>query len=401
MPVAPTINVGVASQPIRPWNGAVVFDGNTGYGGNSYYMNDSSVPLVMSKDGRNILAFLGDGWPSYYIGPDPWALNNPPIPPGVDTTKCKTAPPSGWQGATCGTLMQPATGYNGMLGHTTGPYNLTGSWLLQANRAPDGTLVALIHGENHVYAQTAYDPYTNANENIGQFDSSGIWTSSDDGMHWIDTGIAAGEWQPSAPTFNTNGVVGTGGGMGAFAWDPINNRWLGIAGTKLMVSYDPHGVGGTWYGMDNCGNFTIPVIPTQPTSSDWTTTVQPMQSWASAAGTTTDTITGLGPASLSWNTYLNEFILIATNSTQLNTVMAFYSRDGIWWTHSQVLYTPGAQSKLQSGLWYASLVGPTWSNGLTAQRNTIVYETSPTGPWRADIRSVPIWFGPPFAFQGP
>ncbi|HLA72331.1 MAG TPA: Ig domain-containing protein [Steroidobacteraceae bacterium] len=242
----------------------------------TYYINDSVFPWLHSADNNQRLAFWGDAKILRYAGT------------GFDDMK----PTSNKSNGAVTLTYAPGVDHD----YATG-WGADGHWMLTATRTTDGALVAFVHGENHTFDDGVY----------GEWNSTGLLTSQDDGLTWVDQGAVIGSPKPAKH--------GDGGlNMTEVVWDAVNQRWLGYGGGVPFISNDPYGMPGTWYGYYNNG-FTQYIdvnAPTPPLSS----------------------APGLKDAKVKWggltyNTYLQQYIL--TWMADDKTVQAAFSPDGLNW----------------------------------------------------------------------
>jgi hypothetical protein len=290
----------------------------------TWYFNDSVFPYVYTSDGVTKMGFFGAGAVYRYSGVDMMHLE--PSPGQVKMTRAPGVDGS-WENA----------------------YDANGDWMLTATRAGDGTLVGFVHGENHQFSDGVY----------GEWNSSGVWTSTDDGKSWMNWGVIVGSPKP------TNGGVFGGAGLSEVIWDARNNRWIGYGANQPYVSYDMYAKPGTWFGMDSGGNFTIQMDPTR----------NPI-GLTSAPGLTSSVTWG----GLSYNTHINEYIMTWMPFGDTHTVYAAFSKDCLHWSAAIQLFSEDASHYIT----YPSIIGPTDTS--TQQDTYLIYErTPPTGPNRNDI----------------
>jgi len=318
----PTYTVGAAEVvPVPPGPNNI----------NTWYFNDSVFPYMYAADGVTKMGFFGAGAVNRYSGVDMMHLQ--PAPGAVTVTR--------------------AAGVDGTWANA---YDANGDWMLTATRAADGTLVGFVHGENHQFSDGVY----------GEWNSSGVWTSTDDGKTWTNWGVIVGSPKPA------NGGVYGGAGLSEVIWDAKNNRWLGYGGNQPFVSYDIYAKPGTWFGMDSSGNFTIQMDPT----------TKPV-GLTSAHGLTGAVTWG----GLSYNTYIKQYIMTWMPFGDTQTAYAAFSGDGTNWGAAIPLFSEDASHYIT----YPSIIGPTDTS--TQQDTYLVYErTPPTGPNRNDIVRRPLNF---------
>lgn len=376
-PFVPTITASPQSNywkiPNAP--GFAACSGNCNGVNNGYYANDSSLPTIMSKDGFNVLVFMGDGWASRLSGPNLESLYGPVLKTGTGPLG-NQVPNVGTGGISYTGGINVTAGPNfSNYGNATGPYNYTGSWMQSVARTSDGWLVALVHGENHIFAQPS--PFNGSN--VGQWESTAIWISKDDGINWVDQGIIVGTPQAAQPLITSNGVIGQGGTVDEITWDPINQRWFGFMGNAPRASWDPHAMPGTWYAMDKCGNFTISTLP----NSGWAGTDQKLPSMD-------PNVVSYG--NITWNTFLGEFVYTFISNGK-NYVNAAFSRDGMHWSPVVALFKPESYVTAAT---YSTLLGDNYNDQVTGRSNTLSVELQPAKSGRnKDMVTSQIVFGIP------
>jgi hypothetical protein len=302
-------------------------------GKKTWYVNDSVFPFMPSRDGKGVLAFLGDAIVMRYSGPDIEHLTPPENDMVVTTT--------------------PAPGVDGA-------WHKDGGWMLTATRQPDGTLVAFVHGENHSFADGKY----------GEWNSTGAWTSTDDGLTWTDWGEAVGSKKPDQHAFG-------GLAMNECIWDAANKRWLGYAGPHALISTDPLAKPGTWFGYKD-GAFSEPID------------VNAVPHLSPAPGLEKAGVTWGG---LTYNSYLKQYIMTWVAG---HKVMAAFSADGVTWDHVTTLFESDDEADKKQGddITYAFLVGDT--DTASGQDCWLVYMHHPPGKTlsgnRKDMMRRPVHF---------
>ncbi len=308
-------------------------------GDNYFYNPDAAWPAIPSRDGTTNLAFWAPGIPTKYTGLnlDTMTQYGPGRAPVTDA---------------------PGVGTD---------YDTDGTWMLTVIRAADGVLIGFNHTEDHKFSD----------HGTGAWNSSGIWTSKDDGTTWTNQGEIIGSPKPAAAAF---------GGLNCaeMIWSTPLNGWIAYAYQgKVFKSTDPHALPGSWYGYYN-GSFSQHIDPTQPAPS--LTTAPGLPSSGS-------TIVTWG--SLSWNTYLNNYLLIWWGN---NTVYMALSSDALHWGPTATLFVDSVSGESLS---YANLIGQQRVNGqnilsssVTGQDCLLTYGASPaTGRRQKDLKENWIHFG--------
>ena len=303
------------------------------HGKKTWFVNDSVFPFMPAKDGKGVVAFCGDAIVMRYSGPDIDHLTPPENDAIVVTT--------------------PAPG-------TSSDWHRDGGWMLTATRTADGTLVGFVHGEDHKFADGKY----------GEWNSTGVWTSTDDGLTWTDLGEAVGSQKPQKAAF-------AGMAMNECIWDAANKRWLGYNGPYAFISTDPHAKPGTWFGYHE-GQFSQPIDVNAP-----------MPELTPAPGLEKSGVTWGG---LTYNSYLKQYIMTWSWG---RSVKAAFSPDGINWHHVMTLYKDTETSNsLDDDITYAFLLGDTDTS--SGQDCMLVYMHHPPGKTvsghRKDMVRRPVHF---------
>ncbi len=282
-------------------------------GKNTWYVNDSVFPWLPDKAGTGRVAFWGDGCVIRYSGPDILHL----APPADNKTVTVTDAPG-----------------------TNGDWHRNGGWMLTATRTDDGTLVGFVHGEDHQFADTKY----------GEWNSTGVWTSQDDGVTWINQGEVVGRKKPD--------VHGFGGmALNECLWDAAHKRWLGYSGPYAFVSSDPHAMPGTWRGYHD-GDFTQPV----DVNAD-------MPALTPAPGLEHAGVTWGG---LTYNSYLKQYIMTWETGKAMK---AAFSPDGVNWGPVTTLVDGTAPGGLNGDVSYTFIAGDTVT--ISGQDCYVVYMLYP------------------------
>jgi putative Ig domain-containing protein len=318
-PAAPKFTVGADTR--IPVNGVNKY---------RYAINDSTFPFLPNRDGSAYLAFWGDARVMRYEGTD---FDSMQPPPNNDAVNLTVAP------------------------GVSRDWDSAGNWMLNATRTPDGALVAFVHGEDHQFADGG----------SGEWNSSGLWVSSDDGFNWTSYGEVIGIPKPATAQY---GGIGIGG-----IWDPVNQRWLGYNGDKPFISTDPHALPGTWYGYYNDA-FTQHVDPTQP--------LLPLTAAPGMKDAYANNGTGGG---ITYNYYLKQFIMTWMWYGKKKQVLAAFSPDGLHWKAPVSLFTETDPYTMS----YAFIVGD--SSTRSGQDCYLVYMREPhTAYPRKDMIRRPIHF---------
>lgn len=303
-------------------------------GGDTYYINDSIFPFLRNRDDTAWLAFWGDGGVRRFIGTDLMTLQAPAGDKGVVTAHAPGV---------------DASSANG--------WDANGDWMLGAHRTADGTLVAFVHGENHHFADGKY----------GEWNSTGLWVSTDDGLHWTNYGQVVATPKPATGQFGGAGI----GGL----WDPLHQRWLGYNGDQAFISNDPLAMPGTWYGYYN-GAFTQHVDVTKP-----------LPALTAAPGLASSYLNNGTGGGMSYNHHLRQFIRTWMWFGKNQQVLADFSPDGLHWTGPVVLFTETGTREMS----YGFVLGD--SGDRSGQDCFLVYmRTPPTGAPRKDMIRRPIHF---------
>jgi hypothetical protein len=295
-------------------------------GQDTYWINDSVFPFLPDKTGAGRLAFWGDGVVRRYAGPDIDHLA--PAPDGKVPVENAPGKDRRWFA--------------------------NGTWMLTATRAADGVLVGFVHGEDHKFADGQY----------GEWNSTGVWTSNDDGVSWVNQGEAIGSRKPDVHAIS-------GLAMNECLWDAGNKRWLGYSGPYAFVSTDLHALPGTWRGYNN-GAFSQPIDVSAP---------QPPLTPAP----------GLEHAGVTWggltyNSFLKQFIMTWVRGRSIRVT---FSSDGLHWGRVTTLFR-------DRNISYASIIGETDTR--CGQDCSLVYMYTPPGKTisgnRKDMMRRPVHFEP-------
>lgn len=320
-PAAPVFTVGDSIRvPIR--------------GNDAYEINDSVFPWLPNSNKDGYLAFWGDASVRRYVGTsfdDMKPLSNGDV--------------------------------NGKVAITYAPgvdqsWDVDGRWMLTATRLPDGSLAAFVHGENHRFADGVKGK---------EWNSTGLLTSADDGVTWVDQGAVVAEQKP---------LKAANGGVNAseVIWDEVHQRWLGYSGGTPFISTDPYAMPGTWYGYYN-GAFTQHINPQGPKPA-----------LSSAPGLAGKGVTWGG---LTYNSYLKLYFLTWLPNGEYKKINVAYSPDGVnWKVLDKGIFTEVSPYSVS----YAFIVGDT--DTLSGQDCYLVYMRDPpsvTGKKKDMVRR-PIHF---------
>jgi len=278
---------------------------------------DGAIQLFPNAAGTSYVAIFGDGAPTQFLGPnlDCMAQNGPSPAPVVQ------AP--------------------GSHSHGDPNYDGNGTWMMAAQRASDGTLVALMHCEDHTFPDGVY----------GEWNSAGIWTSTNDGSSWTNLGEVIGAPLPAHGTY---------GGLDAteMIYCSQQGGWLAYDSGIPFLSKDAHAAPGTWYGYYN-GAFSQHIDPTQA--------APPLSNAPGLAGT------GVTWGNITWNNYLNAYTYVWASGSSIKIVL---SSDGLNWGAPATLFTDTISGQ---SIAYPTLIGLTPSSTLTGQDCLITYGVSPSG----------------------
>ncbi|MFC8094570.1 hypothetical protein [Streptomyces sp. NPDC057301] len=247
-------------------------------------------------------------------------------------------------------------------GGAEGTWDGNGVWLMAAQRAPGnptGRIYGFYHAEDHVFEGGGW----------GEWNSTGLATSDDDGVTWSKKGRIIGSPQPYQ---GSTGDTGKFGGVEANSviYDEKNKRWLAIGHGSGFVSTDPNAAPGTWKGWDGDGFDT-------PMPSTTSPNLKPLN------GLTDQ----MANSNITWNTYLNRFVMVWRHFGDYKNIRITTSADGVNWDESTVLFT----APDGTGIDYPQIIGV--SSSRSGQHATLVYEKTPstTGRYR-DMIMRPIHF---------
>lgn len=331
--MAPLVALLLSAPQIAVGPPTLVIDPGEGF----YFSPDAAFPYFPSADAKTKVAVWGPGRPTRYTGSslDDMVQSGPhPAPvtraPGIG---------AGWDSA--------------------------GTWMLAASRAPDGTLVALTHVEDHTFSDGGK----------GEWNSSGIQISRDDGKSWTNLGQICGEAKPDRARYG-------GLDIRVMVWNRGRRAWIGYSGAYAFESKDPHAAPGTWYGYRD-GAFSQLIDPKKP--------APPL---SEAPGLTNGGPQGVTWGSLSWNAYLKKYLYVwrAAGPSPMTVTMAL-SGDGLHWDLPTTLFALPPPVPDGHALDYPTLVGA--SSSLTGQDCTLVYAKVPsTGLRRKDMIEHWVHFGP-------
>jgi hypothetical protein len=243
--------------------------------GAHYYANDAAAPFLPTADGSTNMTFWVGGQAFRSTGDTLDTMG--PVNP---TTAVLKAGPSG-------------------------SFDGNGVWLINAIRRPDGSLIGVYHAEDHTFADGTY----------GEWNTTGLAISTDDGVTWAKQGQIIGNLKPGTGTFG--GVEAT-----CVFYNHLTSKWIGIGHGTGFESSDPNAAPGTWKGWYN-GAFTTPMTPL-------------------VASPQLSTLPGLSSNIMAckahWNEYLGQFILV-WQAFGSKDVRISASWDGVHWGPSALLYT--------------------------------------------------------------
>ncbi|MFJ5293391.1 hypothetical protein [Streptomyces sp. NPDC088348] len=293
----------------------------------NWYANDSTFPYLPNAQGTTNITFWVDG------------ANYRSTGQSLDT-------------------MGPINPTKAVLGSgTSGSFDGNGAWLSSAQRDPNnsaGVIYGFYHAEDHVFADGSY----------GEWNSTGLATSTDDGVTWTKKGKIIGIPKPSAHT--SGGVEAN-----SVIYDKVNKRWLAIGHGVGFASTDPNAAPGTWKGW-NQGTFSTPM---------------PAASASPKLQALPGLSTNMATNSITWNTYLNRYVMVWQAWGDTTGVHITTSADGVHWDPSKVLF--GTDSSKQIN--YAQIIGV--SSSQSGQDAMLVYEQwPPTTGRNRDMIERPIHF---------
>jgi hypothetical protein len=296
------------------------------------FVNDSVFPYLPNKAGTGRIAFWGDAIVMRYEGRDIDHLAPPPDNAQVTVTNASGVDSS---------------------------WHRNGGWMLTATRTADGVLVGFVHGEDHKFDDGNY----------GEWNSTGVWTSQDDGVTWIDHGEVVGSKKPEAHAFG-------GMALNECLWDAANKRWLGYSGPYAFVSNDPHAMPGTWFGYHD-GKFSQPVDVNAPRPP-----LTPAPGLENA---------GVTWGGLTYNSYLKQFIMTWEKG---RSAQVAFSADGIHWGAVSTLIKERLPDAPSDAITYTFIAGDT--DTLSGQDCYLIYMYHPPGKTvsgnRKDMMRRPIHF---------
>jgi hypothetical protein len=299
--------------------------------------NDSAFPYLLNSTGNTHIAFFGNG-----INYRATGNNLTTMGPAVSPTNAVL---SGW----------------------AGQFDQNGAWLFAAQRV-NGVIYGFYHAEDHQFADGGY----------GEWNSTGLATSTDDGASWTRRGQIIGLPKPAIHDTagrEANGVIYD-------THDPDHPRWLAIGHGKGFVSTDPGAAPGTWKAWDG-DNFGI-----------WAKQPAPDGVLPPLPGLSDDMATN----SITWNTYLNRFVMVWQKWGDSNVVRITTSADGVSWDPSKTLTVEptsedcGKAAPCPVDIRYPQINGV--SSTQSGQTPNLVYEKWPaTRPDRErDMKQVQITF---------
>ncbi|MQA40751.1 putative Ig domain-containing protein [Rugamonas aquatica] len=306
----------------------------------TYYINDSIWPWLPNKDGTGYIAFWAAAKPQRYSGPDLFHLVQPKNSQTIMNTM----------------IYAPGVDHS----WATGPA-ANGIWMQSATRTSDGTIVATAHAESHQFA----------NGDIGEWYSTLLLTSQDDGITWTNYGpivASSKNTVPSAPTKIFGGL-----NMYTVIWDASNQRWLGYGATAASsngktsytghvtayVSYDPKAMPGTWYGYYK-GAFTQRIDVNAPPPA-----LSPLPGLPNAFITA---------GSLTYNNYLKQYIFMWMVDGHDQQINAAFSVDAVHWGPAITFFTESTTPVLHKA-YYPFILGDT--STISGQDAYLIYMRSP------------------------
>ncbi|MER6464582.1 hypothetical protein ACWC4D_23300 [Streptomyces sp. NPDC001288] len=292
-----------------------------------WYANDSTFPYLRSSKGTTNITFWVDGADYRSTGKS------------LDTMH----------------PIRPATAV--LSAGAAGTFDGNGVWLSSAQRdprKPSGVIYGFYHAEDHRFRDGGY----------GEWNSTGLATSTDDGVTWTKRGKIIGTPKPAAHAFGgieANSVV----------YDPVARRWLGIGHGVGYVSTDPKAAPGTWKGWYN-GAFR-----TRMPSASSSPRLQVLPGLSST----------MAGNNITWNTYLHRFVMVWQAWGKDTKVLITTSGDGVHWSPSRTLFSVGSAHSVGK----AQIIGV--SSSESGKNAILVYEQSPstTGRYR-DMIERPIHF---------
>lgn len=217
-----------------------------------------------------------------------------------------------------------------------GTYDANGNWMLATFRVNE-TLVGFTHVEDHGFDCAG---------GYGEWNAAAVVVSPDDGVTWTREGLAIGDPKPCNASF---------GGTGYSSVLPAPHGapgFIAYGGCTAFRSVDPRGAPGTWFRWLD-GAFSSPGV--NGSSSCLT-------------GVPANTCCPI----VSFNSYLNLYVMVLTKWGQNATLFIETSVDGVTFGNEQVLLEVPAPRAIA----YGQIIGS--SNSSVSQRvATLAYAAAP------------------------
>jgi hypothetical protein len=217
-----------------------------------------------------------------------------------------------------------------------GTYDANGNWLLASFRV-NKSLIAFTHVEDHGF---------DCPGGYGEWNAAAVVSSEDDGVTWTRDGLAIGDPKPCKASFGGAGyssVLPAPGGAPGF---------IAYGGCTAFRSVDPRGAPGTWLRY-NGGSFSSPGVNGSSTC-----------------------LTGVPANSccpiVSFNSYLNAFVMVLTKWGVNSTLFIQTSTDGLTFGDEQVLLDVPAPRAIA----YGQLIGSS-NSSVSGRVATLAYAAAP------------------------